>query len=125
MKKVIGLTILVIVAVLLVGCNSESYNEEEKTIGVVVYDNEGVLVYENNLVTDETNLLELLRAIPELELETESSQFGEFITSIKGIAQSDNYFWNYYINGEYATVGVGSYSLRDNDRIEFRLLRFE
>ena len=125
MKKVIGLTILLVVAVLLVGCSSETYNEEGKTIGISVYDNEGVLVYENSLVTNETNLLELLRAIPELELETESSQFGEFITSIKSITQENNYFWNYYINGEYATVGVSSYRLRDNDKIEFRLLRFE
>jgi len=39
--------------------------------------------------------------------------------------QEDNYYWNYYINDEYAPVGVSSYKIKENDVYTFKLEKFE
>jgi len=30
-------------------------------------------------------------------------------------------YWSFYINGQYAQVGAGSYILKDNDKIEWKI----
>ncbi|MCL2383691.1 MAG: DUF4430 domain-containing protein [Oscillospiraceae bacterium] len=67
----------------------------------------------------------ILNEIDGLEIESESTPYGAFISAINGEEQGDNYFWLYYVNGDFATVGVENYTVQDNDRIEFRLESFE
>ena len=49
------------------------------------------------------------------------SGYGPYLESINGMgtesAGDDWYYWSFYINGDYAQVGMGSYVLQDNDKI--------
>ena len=127
MKKIKSLILLILIAFVLVGCSGKT--EEKKTamksIDVLIYDTKEELVFEKNIEAKEDNLLKILKNDKELNILSETSQYGEFITSIRNITHPNNYFWNYYINDEYANVGVDSYTVKDKDKIEFRLEKFE
>ena len=48
-----------------------------------------------------------------------------FVTSINGVAaNSKNQYWAFYINGESASVGAGSYVTKDSDKITWKLESF-
>lgn len=67
--------------------------------------------------------LETLRN--EIPVETETSDFGEFVTSINGVAaDSSSEYWAFYVNGELASVGAGAYEAADGDMIEWKLESF-
>ena len=100
-------------------------NEEIRDIEILVYGREGVRIFEKGVQVEERNLLAILEGIEELQIITESTAHGELVVSIAGEEQSGTYFWLYYVNGEFANVGVGQYRVEDNDRIEFRLESFE
>lgn len=79
--------------------------------------------YEASLYDDDTALT-LLTTVAErenipLEIKGEGTQ--AFIQAI-GEKQGgvNNKYWLYYINGEFANVGVGQYILHNGDTIEFR-----
>ena len=55
----------------------------------------------------------------------EDGKYGKFITSILGIEQGDNYYWSYYINDEYANVGVSSCEVEQNKMYTFKIEKFE
>jgi hypothetical protein len=60
-----------------------------------------------------------------VEVEVESSEFGDYVTSIDGLgADSDSEYWAFYVNGEPAAVGAGSYQAVEGDEIEWRLEAF-
>lgn len=42
---------------------------------------------------------------------------GVFIEAIHGVHNTNNSYWQYWINGEYATVGAGQYVLQDGDEV--------
>ncbi len=64
-----------------------------------------------------------LKTMSELtDVSTESSDFGEFVTAINGLAaDSTNEYWAFYVNGELASVGAGSYTSMQGDKIEWKL----
>lgn len=41
-------------------------------------------------------------------------------TPVEGIADTSNYYWFWYVNGEFAYVGVSQYVLQDGDIVEWR-----
>lgn len=128
MKKIISLILVLMVGTLiLVGCSNskDEVNENLKNIQILVYDKSETLIYDRKIETEETTLLKALEKIDDLKVKTEDSQYGAFITSLKDIKQEDNYYWNYYVNGDYATVGISSYNIKENDKLEFRLEKFE
>ena len=90
-----------------------------------MYDESETLLYDENKQTDKTILIDVLKELDDLSVETETGDYGEYITSIHGKAQENNYYWNYYINGEYASVGVSSCEISDKDVYTFRLEKFE
>ncbi len=48
-----------------------------------------------------------------------------FVTAIDGVvADSTKEFWSFYVNGKQATVGAGSYTLKNNDTIEWKIEAF-
>ncbi|MDP3964529.1 MAG: DUF4430 domain-containing protein [bacterium] len=53
-------------------------------------------------------------------LETKEYDFGVLVEKIGSLANgtADGY-WIFYVNGEQAAVGVGQYTVRSGDRIEF------
>lgn len=49
-----------------------------------------------------------------------------FVTAIDGeIANSEKEFWSFYVNGTQAQVGAGSYILKNNDTIEWKIEAFK
>lgn len=68
---------------------------------------------------DGKNALELLKK--HVDVKTKTSSFGEFVESINGENGGGKKYWTFYINGEMAQVGAGSYQTKDSDKIEWKL----
>ena len=86
---------------------------------------ESINVGFRNTVEGYAYLLDALNSLEDLKVETEDSDYGAYIISISDLEQGDNYYWNYYVNGEYASVGVSSYEIKNNDVFTFKLEKFE
>lgn len=68
---------------------------------------------------DNKTALELLKA--KYDVETQSSDFGEFVTGINGKAAASNQFWAFYVNDQMASVGAGSYTTNSSEKITWKL----
>jgi len=56
------------------------------------------------------------------DVETETSSYGEFVTSIGGVkADANSEYWSFYVNGSYASEGAGTYKTTDGEKIEWKL----
>ena len=42
---------------------------------------------------------------------------GVFIEAIHGVHNTSNSYWQFWVNGEYSTVGAGQYELKDGDKV--------
>jgi hypothetical protein len=128
MKKLIP--ILAVVALLLFGFSAWTISQNsttepatvttenvEQDLSLTISDNGRELSY--NGVVGQTPL-ETLRQLAEIE--TQEFDFGEFVTSINGVAADPaTEFWSYYINGEVAQVGSSEYVAEQGDRFEWRI----
>jgi Domain of unknown function (DUF4430) len=54
------------------------------------------------------------------ELEVKEYDFGVFIEGIDGIKGNDQYYWAFYLNGDYAEQGADQTVLKVGDKVEFR-----
>lgn len=117
--------IIVIVAIaislLIINNNKSDVENTKTTINISVYNKENTNIYDESFSTDKKMLIDVLNDIDELEVKTEVSQYGAYITSIMGIEQGDNYYWSYYIDDEYATVGVSSCELEEGKNYNFKI----
>ena len=126
-KIVITAVMMLCMVLSLAACGTKDNNTTNTTaanvkhIEVSVYDSTGTEIYDEKVDTDQIDLYDALMNISDLKIEASSSQYGEFITSMNGVAQQGDYYWNYYVNGTYATVGVSNYTIQDNDQIKFAL----
>lgn len=69
---------------------------------------------------DGETALEVLESLTTVE--TEDSDFGEFVVAINGVqADTDKEFWAFYVNGEQASEGAGTYESSDEDELQWRL----
>ena len=123
MKNVLRIVVLLFVAITLTGC-SNAETADLRNFEIEIYDKAGKLVFEKKVETEETKLLDAMKEIKELKVETEKTQFGDMINSLFGHKAEGNYYWNYYINGEYASVGAADYNIKNNDKIKFQLEKF-
>jgi len=122
------LLLLFMAFILFVGCDKkveDKKSDDKKAVEVIVYDKEKEIVYEKKLETEKSKLSDIIKNIDGLNIESENGQYGEFIVAINNVRQEDGYYWVYYVNDEYATVGVESYSVKNNDKVEFKLESFE
>jgi hypothetical protein len=55
------------------------------------------------------------------QVQTEDSSFGEFVTSINGVEQTDSKYWLFYVNDQAASVGAADYVTNEGDTVEWRL----
>ena len=127
-KNYLKVFFLLIMIVTIVGCSNNKTNVDDKLdsdIKIVVYDKDNTVVYNEEKTTSKKYLLDALKTFDDLKLETETGDYGEYIISINGKKQEDNHYWNYYINDEYASVGVSSYEIKENDIYTFKLEKFE
>lgn len=55
-------------------------------------------------------------------VETQTSDFGDFVTSINGVkADEKKEYWSFYVNGAYASEGAGTYKTTNGEKIEWKL----
>jgi len=62
--------------------------------------------------------LDLIQANAEVETE-DYGDAGQFVTSINGLAGSNEYYWAFYVNNEYAEQGASQTVLQEGDSIRF------
>lgn len=62
--------------------------------------------------------LELLQANATVETQ-DFGDAGKFITSINGLVGSNQNYWAFYLNGEYAEQGVSQTVLTEGDSVKF------
>ena len=81
---------------------------------------------EDGTVVDYTGVegesaLALLKQYADVDTD-EFEGLGEYVVAINGVtADSSSNYWAFYVNGEAATVGAGSYVTASGDQIEWRL----
>lgn len=131
MSIIVPVIFLAAAAVMLIayGLSLPKTDNGEKTLTLEIKYADKSFVYEE-LTTDKGTVLELLREyddLLELGLITESSAFGEYITSLKGTAENDGegYYYTYKLDGQYALLGVSEQSLTKEDGSAYSVITFE
>ena len=127
-KKVItiSVSILLIAIIIFAIFNVINNNKSSDTIinnsniTISVEDQSGSNLFRKSINTDKEYLIDVLNDINELEVKTVDSEYGAYITSILGIEQSDNYYWAFYIDDNYSTVGVSSYKIKSGETYRFK-----
>ena len=124
MKK-LKVVFLFIMLIFISACNNtEDVNKDLTTITVNVYDKEANEIYNEEISTNEEYLSDVLKNIDELNVITVDSQYGEYVTSILEISEGDNYYWSYYIDDEYAQIGISSCKVEDGKTYTFKIERY-
>ena len=128
-KKIAIITIIAIIVVaiigIIVGNLNNNHQNEEKEITISIFNKETEKIYSARVKTEKTYLIDVLKEIEEINVVTEKSEYGDFIISIMNIEQGDNFYWSYYIDNEYATVGVSNCKVEDGKTYNFRIEKFE
>lgn len=75
-------------------------------------------VYELTAPISNQTALELLQADNQVETKDYGTA-GQFVTSINGLAGSNEYYWAFYLNGAYAEKGASQTMLSKGDTIKF------
>lgn len=129
LKFILPLVVILAIIIAIVVVKNKGNEDSEKVLSnniqIIVYDKTNTTIYDEKKETSEKYLLDALKSLEDLEVETEDSDYGAYIISIDDLEQGDNYYWNYYVNGEYASVGVSSYEIKNNDVFTFKLEKFE
>ena len=78
-------------------------------------------VYTDVSVEEGTMALALTQEVAQVEASGEGEM--AFVTSLNGRSASNESreFWAFYVNGEAAQVGAGSYTVQNGDNIEWRI----
>lgn len=79
----------------------------------------------NTQVKSETTTLDLLKITTKIE--TKGEGVNAYVVTINGRTASsvDKEYWAFYVNGKPATVGAGSYKLMPNDKILWKIEKFQ
>ena len=105
--------------------NTETSGENIDEITLNIFNKSGDAVYTENLITDEQYLFDVLLENKEkINMVYEDGPYGAYIVSMMGIEQGDNYYWSYYINGEYAQTGISNCLITSGDVYEFKIEQF-
>lgn len=119
--SIIMILVISVVATVINNSNKNVNDDNKNTITISVFNKEGENIYKERVNTDKQYLIEVLEENKDLDVKTENSQYGKYITSIKGIEQGDNYYWSYYIDGQYADVGVSSCKIENDKTYDFKI----
>ena len=87
------------------------------------------IVFDLNFKKDQ-NFAEILhQALDDRKIKLETKDFGggmgEFITSIDGATNTKDKWWQYWINGKYAKIGISNYLPKDKDRVSLKLIEYQ
>lgn len=133
MKNKILVSIIIILIVLGIVCgiiyinstDSEKISDDMKEISIMIYDKDNEEIFKKELYTEAQYLSDVLEKTENLDIQMQDTEYGKYITSIQGISEGDDYYWSYYINDEYAEVGVSNCEIKDGDRYTFKIEKFE
>ena len=124
-KKAILTLIILTFFMVLVSCTNKT---AESTINIVITDYEKNELYNEELKTNKTKLIDVLKEL-DIGLEFEDGQYGAYITEIKGLEQKEDdkgmYYWSYYVDDNYATTGVSACKVEDGKKYTFNYEYYE
>lgn len=93
---------------------------------IINYGNNRLNIY-NITIENATVFSVLMKASRQHNFSVEAKYFEQYqshyIYSINSVAEGNNHFWQYYINGNYGTAGADIQPVTNNDYIEWRLQR--
>ena len=104
--------------------DTQSSDNESTTQQIVVPASKITISEDEKTVSYEgqtgSTALEVLKTLADVT--TEDSSFGEFVTGINGQqADGSSEYWSFYVGGEYASEGAGTYQTTDGEQIEWVL----
>ena len=82
----------------------------------------GIISYQGVDGVDALTLLKRLHAVGTKDFDVGEE---EFVEQIDGMRSAQDEFWGFFINGEAATVGAGSYITKNEDIIEWKIIKRE
>lgn len=120
----IGIALMIIGISGLVSDNKSENNVAQDVAGQVAGETTTIISNADGTIVnyqgqDGVTALEILKN--GAEVISEDSSFGEFVTTINGVKQTNTEFWLFYINDEPASVGAGDYVTNEGDEVEWRL----
>lgn len=126
-KKLFSLFLLLLmIPLLLTGCGKTENKKENASlnkINIIIVDENQKELFNKEIETDKKYLNEVLKETEDIKVKTEKSDYGDYIISIMGIDQKNTdkgmYYWSYYINDEYAQVGISSCEIKNGDTYKF------
>jgi hypothetical protein len=115
--KIIALVALL----LLVGCVSapQQQTSEQLSVTVIVNDGHSPVTKQITLANGST-AFEAFSKAAQLNYSVHPV-YGTFITGVNGVEQNGTHFWQYYVDGELAPVGVDAFRITKDSTLEFRL----
>ena len=124
-KKSFFALIILTMLMILISCTNTAV---ESTINVVINDYEKNEIYNEEIETDKTKLIDVLKEL-DIELKYEDDKYGAYIISIKGLEQKEDdqgmYYWSYYVDDAYATTGVSACIVEDGKKYTFNYEYYE
>lgn len=126
-KKLFSLFIILVMSPLfLTGCGKDNDKKEAvdlNKINIVVVDENRNELFNKEIKTNKKYLVDVLKDTENIKLKSEKSDYGDYITSMMGIDQKKTdkgiYYWSYYINDEYAQVGISSCKVKNGETYKF------
>lgn len=60
------------------------------------------------------------------DVQTKTTEYGEYVDTIGSlIGGTDGKYWTFYIDGEMASVGAGSYTQKGGEKIEWKFVNLQ
>ena len=88
------------------------------------YGNGEEQVFPREMLESGATVLDLLESLERREgIALEKRSFpglGVFIEAIHGVHNTNNSYWQFWVNGEYSKVGAGQYVLKNGDKVLWR-----
>lgn len=95
---------------------------KEIRVGLTIdYGNGDVQAFSRETLLGGSTVLDLLESLESQHgIALEKRNFpglGVFIEGIHGVHNTNNAYWQFWVNGEYSKVGAGQYVLKDGDQV--------
>jgi len=97
--------------------------EEQKEIVIdltIDYGNGDIQSFPEEQLSQRESVFDLLMTLEDKGIVIEVRNFpglGKFVEAIHGVRNSNNFYWQYWVNDDYAKVGAGQYILQDGDKV--------
>ena len=118
MKK--SFSLILLASFLFLGCVAQSQPSEGTLDIAVIINNGSANVSETVAVANGSTAFQAFTQAATLSIQ--DSKYGIFVTGVNGLEQDHDagLYWQYYVDGELAPVGVAAYVLTEDCTLEFR-----